>query len=66
MSPMTTYWIILAAGILLSAGLFIFFTRLGRYSILRAGLGFLLGFPLAWLFAKAFYVIIFSASLRPS
>ena len=63
MSPMTTYWIILAAGILLSAGLFIFFARLGRYSILRAGLGFLLGFPLAWLFAKAFYVIIFSASL---
>ena len=58
MSPMTTYWIILAAGILLSAGLFIFFARLSGYSILRAGLGFLAGFPLAWILSKAVYVVI--------
>ena len=60
MSPITTYWIILAAGTVLSAGLFIFFARLGKYSILRAGLGFLAGIPLAWLFAKLFFVIFSS------
>ena len=58
MSPITTYWIILAAGVVLSAGLFIFFSRLGGYSMLRAGLGFLAGIPLAWLFSKTIYVLI--------
>lgn len=63
MIPMTTYWIILAAGTLLSAGLFILSARLSGYSVLRAGLGFLLGFPLAYLFGKLVYIIIFSSSL---
>ncbi|MBR2660800.1 MAG: hypothetical protein IKE15_05285 [Clostridia bacterium] len=58
------YWVILAAGILLSGILFVLSARKNGYSAVRALAGYLPGILLAAFFAKALYVLLFYPSLE--
>ena len=59
----TLYWIIAAAGILLSGVLFVCLARRRGFPVGRAAAGFLAGLGLALLFAKGVYVCFYYASL---
>ena len=59
------YLTFLAAGLALSAGLFLFSARRSGLSAGLAAAGFVLGLALAFLFAKGLYVLLYAPSLKP-
>ncbi len=62
-SAMIEYWVVLAAGVCMSAVLFIFSARRAGYSPVRTGTCFLSGLAMALFMAKALYVVLHFPSL---
>ena len=60
---MIGYWVLLAAGVCMSAVLFIFRTRRAGYSPVLTGTGFLAGFAMSVFLSKALYVALHFPSL---